>query len=229
MNHVLSKIVRSAVQIRRKNESTWLTLGSPSSLNPWTAKIAGTFEMRGIGTVNGESVETPIEEVEVMFPRFEQITNAAEVVTMTDAAWAATLADCTPTNWVERGFWIWLNTETGLYEAGETVLGEPCSGNDQAYVVLPPRPSDIPGSPSPTAFGARYPVASFHSHPPAYYRTEGRDTGPSPDDERVDRKNQVPGLVYDYIGVGQYIGAGHPINAPARIYKSLGLGQRPTP
>ena len=75
MNHVLSKIVRSAVQIRRTNESTWLTLGSPSSLSPWTAKIAGTFEMRGIGTVNGKSVETPIEEVEVMFPRFEQITN----------------------------------------------------------------------------------------------------------------------------------------------------------
>ena len=222
-------INNATVQIRRKGESDWLTLGSPSSLNPWTAKIAGTFEMRGVGTVNGESVETPIEEVEVMFPRFEQITNSAEVVIMTDAAWTATLADCTPTNWMERGFWIWLNTDTGLYEAGETVLGEPCSGNNQAYVILPPRPSDIPNLPSPTASGARYPVASFHTHPPAYYRTKGRDTGPSPDDERVDRNNQVPGLVYDYIGWGQYIGAGHPINAPARIYQSLGLGQRPTP
>ena len=185
--------------------------------------------MRGIGTVLGNHVETPVEEVEVMFPRFEQITNAAEIVSMTDAAWAATLADCTPTNWMERGFWIWLNTENDLYEAGETILGEPCSGNNQAYVVLPPRPSDIPSLPTPTASGARYPVASFHTHPPACYRTQGRDTGPSPDDERVDRKNQVPGLVYDYIGVGQYIGAGHPINAPARIYQSLGLGQRPTP
>ncbi len=68
-------IVLPTVQIRRKGDSAWLTLGSPSSLNPWTAKIAGTFEMRGIGTVNGESVETPIEEVEVMFPRFKQITN----------------------------------------------------------------------------------------------------------------------------------------------------------
>ena len=52
--------------------------------------------MRGIGTVYGNRVETPIEEVEVMFPRFEQITNAAEVVIMTDAAWAATMAECFP-------------------------------------------------------------------------------------------------------------------------------------
>ena len=222
-------IDNASVQIRRKGDSEWLTLGSPSSLNPWTAKIAGTFEMRGVGTVNGESVETPIEEVEVMFPRFEQITNDVAVVSMTEAAWAATLADCTPTNWMERGFWIWLNTETGLYEAGETILGFSCSGNVQAGVFLPLRPSDIPSLPSPTSSGARYPVASFHTHPPAYYRTLGRDTGPSPEDRDHDTRDQVPGLVYDYIGWGQYIGAGHPINAPARIYQSLGLGQRPTP
>ena len=75
MNFEGTAIENATVQIRRKNESAWLTLGSPSSLNPWSAKIAGIFEMRGIGTVNGKSVETPIEEVEVMFPRFEQITN----------------------------------------------------------------------------------------------------------------------------------------------------------
>ena len=164
-----------------------------------------------------------------MFPRFEQLTNKAEVVSMTDAAWAATLADCTPTNWMERGFWIWLNTETDLYESGQMVLGFPSSGNEQAGILLPPRPLDNPHSPIPTDSGACYPVASFHTHPPAYYQTVGRDVGPSIADERVDATNQVPGLVYDYIGWGNYIDAGHPINAPARIYQSLGLGQRPTP
>ena len=230
MNHVLSKIVRSTVQIRRKNDSAWLTLGTPSSPNPWTAKIAGIFEMRGIGTVNGESVETPIEEVEVMFPRFDQITNAAEVVTMTDAAWAATMAECFPTNRRERGFWIYLNTSTGLYEDGPTYWGPWVSGDEQASVNIWWRPSDIPSSPSPTDSGAYYPVASFHTHTSTFYWPIGeRNVGPSPDDNDKDKDAQVPGLVYDYIGVLGKIGAGHPINAPARIYKSLGLGQRPTP
>ena len=52
MNFEGTPIKNATVQIRRKNESAWLTLGSPTSLNPWTAKIAGTFELRGIGTVN---------------------------------------------------------------------------------------------------------------------------------------------------------------------------------
>ena len=223
-------IVLPTVQIRRKGESAWLTLGSPSSLNPWTAKIAGTFEMRGIGTVHGESVETPIEEVEVMFPRFEQITNAAEVVIMADAAWAATMAECFPTNRRERGFWIWLNTNTGLYEEGELCYGPWTNGNNQAGVNLSSRPLDDPIMPSPTASGARYPVASFHCHTSTYYwPDDGRYVGPSDDDTNMDIVEEVPGLVYDYIGVRRRIYAGHPINAPARIYQTLGIGRRPTP
>jgi hypothetical protein len=186
--------------------------------------------MRGIGTVDGQSVETPIEEVEVMFPRFEQITNAAEVVTMTDAAWAATMAECSPTNRRERGFWIWLNTNTGLYEEGVVYYGPWTNGNNQASVNIWWRPADIPSSPSPTDSGAYYPVASFHTHTSTYYWPEGeRNVGPSPTDNDQDTEAQVPGLVYDYIGVLRRIEAGHPINAPARIYQSLGPGRRPTP
>jgi hypothetical protein len=74
MNFKGTAIGNATVQIRRKNESTWLTLGSPANLNPWTAKIAGIFEMRGIGTVDGQSVETPIAEVEVRFPEYSDIT-----------------------------------------------------------------------------------------------------------------------------------------------------------
>ena len=222
-------IDNASVQIRRKGDSEWLTLGSPSSLNPWTAKIAGTFELRGIGTVNGESVETPIEEVEVMFPRFEQITNDVAVVSMTDAAWAATVADCTPTNRRERGFWIYLNTTTGQYEEGAIYYGPWIVGENQAYVNIWWRPSDIPSAPGPTDSGAYYPIASFHTHTSTYYGTGTRDVGPSDFDREADITNQVPGLVYDYIGVMRRIGPGHPINAPARIYQSLGVEQRPTP
>ncbi len=96
-----------------------------------------------------------------MFPRFEQIANNAEVVIMTDTAWAATMADCTPTNRCERGFWIWLNTETGIYEAGQTIIGDGVSGDDQTSVNLPPRPSDQPSLPSPTGPLAAIPFLPF--------------------------------------------------------------------
>ena len=79
MNSDGTTIDNVTVQIRRKNESAWLTLGSPANLNPWTAKIAGTFEMRGIGTVDGKSVETPIAEVEVRFPEYSEITGDSSV------------------------------------------------------------------------------------------------------------------------------------------------------
>ncbi len=92
MNHVLSKIVRSTVQIRRKNESACLTHGSPSSLNPWTAKIAGPFEMRGLGTIDGKSIETPVAEVEVRFPSISQIMSDQGVQSRALQEWNATLS-----------------------------------------------------------------------------------------------------------------------------------------
>jgi hypothetical protein len=237
-NSLGTTIISATIQIRRKGDSTWLTLGSPSSLNPRTAKIAGTFEMRGIGTVQGNSVETPIEEVEVRFPKYEQITNDVAVVGMTDAAWAATLADCTPTSRRERGFWIYLDTSVNSYEAGPTIYGNPCGPNDEAAVSISPRPPDEPSLPSATASGARYPVASFHCHTPTTYRVTatnfpGRAVGPSPNDLFADEKvDQVPGLVYDYVDLPLRNGniyPGLPIDSPAIIYESIRKDRRPTP
>ena len=237
-NSLETTIINATVQIRRKGDSAWLTLGSPSSLNPWTAKIAGTFEMRGIGTVQGNRVETPIEEVEVRFPQYAQITNDAAVVSMTDAAWAATLADCTPTSRRERGFWIYLDTSVDSYEAGPTIYGNPCGPNDDAAVPMSPRPPDEPTLPSATASGARYPVASFHCHTPTPYRVSatnfpGRAVGPSPYDLFVDEiVDQVPGLVYDYVDLPLHNGNIYPglaIDSPAIIYESIRKDRRPTP
>ena len=193
--------------------------------------------MRGIGTVDGESVETPIEEVEVRFPRITQIMNSSEFISMANSAWAATLADCCPTNRRERGFWIILNTETSLYEAGETKIGPDCPSYAQATVNLSPRPPDDPPLPSPTASGACYPVASFHCHTPTTYLVattnyEGRAVGVSGKDWQMDTIEQVPGIVYDYLdspeGSGN-IPPEHPINSPAGIYESIHYERRPTP
>ena len=141
-------IVLPTVQIRRKGESAWLTLGSPSSLNPWTAKIAGTFEMRGIGSVHGKIVETPIEEEVVRFPGMYNLVNNAQIIALANTAWAATLADCSPTNRREWGFWIYLDTSSDSYEAGPTIYGDPCGPDDDAAVSMSPRPPDEPPLPS---------------------------------------------------------------------------------
>ena len=194
--------------------------------------------MRGIGTVYGNRVETPIEEVEVRFPRYVQITNDAAIISMTDAAWAATLADCTPTSRRERGFWIYLDTSVNSYEAGPTLYGNPCGPDDDAAVSMSPRPPDEPPLPSATASGARYPVASFHCHTPTTYRVSatnfpGRAVGPSPNDLFTDENvDQVPGLVYDYLDLPRHDGniyPGLPIDSSAIIYESIGKERRPTP
>ena len=237
-NSTGTTIDNATIQIRRKNESAWLTLGSPANLNPWTAKIAGIFEMRGIGTVDGKSVETPIEEVEVRFPNHYNLFNDAQVISMANSAWDATLSDCSPTNRRERGFWILLNTATSSYEAGPTIYGAWCGTGNGASVVLSPRPSDIPSQPCPIAYGAIYSVASFHCHTPTTYRPAttnflGRKVGPSQDDKRVDKYvDHVPGIVYDYLDFPEgtwNIPPEHPINSPAGIYESFGEERRPTP
>ena len=224
----------SGVFRRKTNpETAWLTLGAESALNSWTATIAGTFELRGRGVVDGVEVFTPITEIEVKFPSFDQITNDASVISMANAAWAATLADCSPTNQRERGFWIYLNTFTDTYEAGTLCLGEWTGGHGSGSVALPSRPSDETEPIAATDAGARYPVASFHTHTsPVFWRIGERTVGPSAADNRLDYIDRVPGLVFDYVEDApgsQVIKWGHPLNAPAVIYKSLGVERRPTP
>ena len=190
-------IQNRTIQIRRKTnpETAWLTLGTESALNSWTAKIAGTFELRGRGVVDGVEVFTPITEIEVKFPSFDQITNDASVISMANAAWAATLADCSPTNQRERGFWIYLNTFTDTYEAGTLCLGEWTGGHGSGSVALPSRPSDETEPIAATDAGARYPVASFHTHTsPVFWRIGERTVGPSAADNRLDYIDRVPEL-----------------------------------
>ena len=220
------------IEIRRKGTNVWETLGSESSLSPWTARIAGTFELRGTATINGRSFETPIAEVEVRFPTYDQIVSDQTVALLTDTEWSLTLSDCTTNSRRERGFWIALDTANNTYVATSQSYGQTCDNSQTASVYLPPRPNDTPSNPGPTEQGAVYSVASFHTHTPTTYRSVGRPVGPSAADRRADSLDQVPGIVYDFIeatpGSGR-IPPGHLKTAPAMRYKSLGLERRPTP
>ena len=239
MNFEGTAIENATVQIRRKNESAWLTLGSPANLNPWTAKIAGTFEMRGIGSVDGKSVETPIAEVEVRFPEYSEITGDSSVLAAMNSAWTQTTNACTamPNERREYGFWILLNTQTNIYITDPLLIGPLVTPTVAGSLNPNPQPSDIPQSPSPTDNGATYVVGLFHTHTPRTYLTPSnsyRVVGPSRKDVSYHNAHGIVGVVYDYIGT-PYAGSatnrlynGHPIDDPIQLYP-IQPNRRPTP
>ena len=237
-NSTGTTIDNATVQIRRKNESAWLTLGSPSSLNPWTAKIAGTFEMRGIGTVDGKSVETPVAEVEVMFPNYYQITGDPTVSNAMENAWTQTKNYCTenPNLRRELGFWVQLNTQNATYISDPLLLGDNVLPTEHGTLVPYPRPPDTPQSPQPLDNGATYIVALFHTHTPRTYLTPTngwRKVGPSLSDYSLLASEQVVGILYDYVGITLTNGTnviynGHSKNDPAQLF-IIPPERRPTP
>lgn len=229
------------IEIRRASAAAWCTLSSRQVEDPWQAKIAGKFKLRAKATVCGTEHTSAEVDLEVQFPDFAQIVGDATVVSDTDAAWQATLADCTDTpvnQRRERGFWIELDTAADAYRAGPLVLGGFNGPTAGASVPLPTRPADTPATPDPCAAGAVYRVASFHTHTPTEFRAAAnppgttRVVGPSGADQRIDTSDDVPGVVYDFVeapaGSGS-IPMGHPKTGAAQRYHSLGRTRRTTP
>jgi hypothetical protein len=223
------------IEIKRASGGGWFKL-SPTRSFLWLARIAGTFKLRGIAEIEGSDVISPEKDVEVQFPDYAQIVGDPVVRGGTNREWALTLRECRrrPNRRRERGFWITLNTRINRYTFTNRVKGAWVGPADGAEVPLVPRPADNPANPDPNARGAKYPVASFHTHTPTEFRPGPgtRGVGPSPPDNNVDSSDQVPGVVYDFVespaGSGS-IPMGHPKASAAMRYHSMGLNRRPTP
>jgi hypothetical protein len=225
------------IEIQRTSGGGWLPLSQTRSLL-WLARVAGKFKLRGVATIDGSEVMSPEKDVEVQFPNYVQISGDPVVSGGTSREWTLTLRDCRqrPVNRRrERGFWITLNTRINRYTFTNRLKGAWAGPAGGASVNLVPRPPDVPASPAANEKGVKYPVCSFHTHTPTEFRAMypgTRGIGPSPDDERIDANDQVPGMVYDYVespaGSGS-IPMGHPKGSAAQRYLSLGLLQRPTP
>jgi hypothetical protein len=216
-------------QMRRTSTTTWTNMATQSPFVQ-TMRVAGTFRMRAvISQPSGVTRTTTEFQVEVRFPSYNTIVANAGVQAATDAAWGNTLAATTPTTRREEGFWIRLNTATGVYEFTATVTGPVVGNDDPATINLGARPADTPAiAPLPNG-NATYTVASFHTHTPTTHRTVGRAVGPSAADVAADNADDVTGVVYDYVGDGAgNIPAGHPLNSPAQRYQS-GPIRRSTP
>ena len=228
----------STIQIRRQNESTWYDLGMLSNLSPWTARVAGHFELRALSTADGRTVTSGVATVEVRFPDCYDISCDPDFIAAADMEWNATLDDCTdvPNRRREHGFWILLNTESNRYEFGETKLGDWATPTTNASVRPLPRPIDFPSNPTPISPGLFYVVGWFHTHTAYVYMPTNmyRRVGPSPDDYSNNLSRQVASIVYDFIGSfdpdnpTNRLEAGHLKSDPKQFY-FVPPERRPTP
>ena len=227
------------IDTRRAAETTWYVLATPANgvVDPWQAKIAGNFKLRGNAKIKNiwySTSKVRLKDIEVRFPTFSDIIGDATVQGAISTEWASTLADCTdtPTNQRrERGFWIQLNTQTNNYNTTGATTGPWVGPGTTASISLGTKPSDNPATPAPNAAGATYTIASFHTHTPTTYRAVGRGIGPSGGDIASDNGDNVAGIVHDYVespaGSGN-IPAGHSEGASAQNYSS-GPDRRSTP
>lgn len=221
-----------SIQIRRLGETNWIELADSDSVDPWTARVAGYFELQGRISVDGREAFTPVENMEVRFPSYDQIWNDPAFIGLANVTWTNILNDCSPSNRRERGFWVRLNTSTESYFRDQEIPGPLVTNGAVAYVELGPRPGDLPSSPAPLDGGVIYTVASFHGHTPTTYAPRFRLVGPTDGDALADAAAHIPGIVFDYVecleGCG-YIPRGWPKNGACQFYKTPGLIRRPTP
>lgn len=109
----------------------------------------------------------------------------------------------------EQAFWVRWNSETEAFSVTGHGAGDEVDNDTGAAVSLPAKPADT---------HPEYTVASFHTHTPTFFRSVGRPTGPSGADYRVDKSDNVAGLVYDYSAKTSV--AGNPKESPARLYQA---------
>ena len=194
----------------------------PISGSVWTARIAGTFAVRGTAVVDGTDVVVGPVNVWVQFPAETQMMADHAIQSHAVSLWAQTLALCTETNRHEVGCWIRLDTATGAYSFTPMVIGDPTPNDQASNINLLPLPVDSPLFPRLSSGSAVYTVASLHTHTPTTYRSGNpRIAGPSTADENASTGLSMPGLVYDYVDSSispGMIPMGHPLHAATRLY-----------
>jgi hypothetical protein len=200
---------------------------------PGTNRVQIRVDEFGNGEKPGEGFDTTASVV-VPFPTFSEIVADPGVMAQTQAAWGETLLFSRGHRSLvrEEGFYILLHTDTGEYEFTPTVYGHAFAPTAKGVgVTLPPPPADTPGN--------LYTVALFHTHVAVKDLSErlGQTVGPSTADNTTANRDQLPGLVFDYVATHElhrrgkiipYVSGGTSFNAPAMIYPS-GPDQRPTP
>ncbi|MBT0665988.1 DUF4157 domain-containing protein [Geobacter pelophilus] len=149
----------------------------------------------------------------VTFPTYSDIVADATIKTEADKAWKETKTANTAQDRREQAFWIRWNSDTKAFSAtghsvGPRVKNSPPGG---ASVAPAARPADS---------GNDYTVGLFHTHTPTVSWAAGyqRNVGPSAVDTTYHNAQRVPGVVYDYTGVGGRVESGHPLDSAAKLW-----------
>jgi hypothetical protein len=224
----------------QNNNASWVTYRSQAAATTTeVARVAGRFETRTKIVLDEKNFESPphtnqgAAAVEVRFPDWATIASA--VTAAMNDAWASTIAATTPTMRREEGFWITLDTSTGIYSPAGFTIGTPVDNTTTATLdgFLRKKPTDSVKSPT-AADSPTYLVGWFHTHTPMTYRTGRRDVGASPGDVAFETRDDVgvPGAAYDYVEdapASNSIPGGHPLDAAAKVYSVGGVVRRATP
>ena len=215
-------------EICQPGYTDWTSLSGST----WTARIAGTFAVRG--TVEADGREIPVGPINmwVQFPSEAEMIADSAIQDHAYTLWTNTLAHCSATNRQEFGCWILLDTATDTYSFTATTNGPPVIDNEQIPdIELGTPPSDVPFHPSLLHGSAIYTVASLHTHTPTTYSPANdppRTAGPSGPDKRTSRILRMPGIVYDYTEepTGAGIPMGHSLDAAAHLYPTEEVERR---
>ena len=213
------------VDIRREDFGEWYSLGPETNLAPWIVRVPGSFQLRGRGTADGRSFETPIADIVVQFPSLADIVADWDVQTAISHSWDLTKQDCTevPNQRREHGFWIQLDTTTNVYRCTADVAGPWVTIGERGGITNNPPDETDPFILPPVAPGGTFNVCAFHTHTPTTYKPSGRYVGPSDKDVETASSRGIPSLVYDYnattiISNKPAIPPHHPKESSARFY-----------
>ena len=219
--------VNPTILIRRTGTTDWHTLAQSFTF-PWTARIAGFFEMKGVATIDGVSVETSPVEVEVRYPCYDEVFSDEDVLSICSNLWNLTKELCTETQRQEVGCWIMLDTETGEYTSDRVKTGKMIDHDGGGRVNLTVKFATDEIELSPVSSGFCYPVATVHTHTPTTNRSSGRAVGPSERDiSNAQFPLGAPSAVLDYLpafdlqfpDATNRIPAYHPIDASTKLWK----------
>lgn len=224
------------IQVRREGSLRWTTVQRGSTADI-VQRLAGHFVARAVATTKEGPMLSDEQSFEVQFPSYADIVANQRMLSEMKVAWGNTVRfaeeNCGPgtpsigylfSKRREYGFWIVLDTATGMYHAKAYFKGKVANYREGGDALLSPKPGDreVKGK------SAKYVVGLFHTHTPTTFTDLTRTAGPSPEDVTTVGFHGVVGIVYDYTYAGM-MGRGYPLDAQASHYWVTGLDRRPTP
>jgi hypothetical protein len=239
------KVDRFDLELYRGQAEGWVRVATATgpALN-YIPRIAGFFQARAIVTIAGVRYTTEVNArndpwIEVQFPEAAEILGAPNIRDLMDQAWAQTKEFTRSSAGHlrrEMGFFINLDTRTGLYHVSEFFYGQPVGRWGNPALTFPLGSENRSHDTLRPGGYVDYEVAVFHTHTPSTYLFRfnpagGRPVGPSDEDvdylgKNLDLRPPGLGLVYDYSGThsillfGRRVGLidnAHDLNAPAEI------------